>query len=51
MEPEGVQVTPVPATTAIAPRIAALPPRKREAVERAARDFALSLFRANPRAK
>jgi hypothetical protein len=43
--------SPVPATPALAPRIAALPPRKREAVERAARDFALSLFRANPRAK
>jgi hypothetical protein len=37
---------PVPATPALAPRIAALPPRKREAVERAARDFALSILRS-----
>ena len=37
---------PVRSTPALAPRIAALPPRKRGAVERAARDFALSLLRS-----
>ena len=36
---------PVPATAAIAPRIAALPPRKREAVERAALNLAFALLR------
>jgi hypothetical protein len=40
---------PVPATAAIAPRIAALPPRKREAVERAARDFAMALLKGGQR--
>jgi hypothetical protein len=42
-------VTPVRSTPALAPRIAALPPRKREAVERAARDFAMTLLKGGPR--